>query len=72
MIKSGKFLSKPIDSGETFFDISLNTDQIGMGLTQILQKNESNLSIFSDFQTKIWLKSYWRATKFFGCSSITF
>ena len=32
MIKDVKFLSKPLDSGNTFFDSSINTDQIGMGL----------------------------------------
>ena len=32
-IKNGRFLSKPLDSGitKTFFDISVNTDQISMG-----------------------------------------
>ena len=49
----------PLDSGKTFFDISLNTDQISMGFEADTQeKNESNMSIFCDFQTKIWLKSY--------------
>ena len=28
---NGGFLSNPIDSGKTLFDISFNTDQIGMG-----------------------------------------
>ena len=31
LLKNGGFVSKPLDSGKTFFDISLNTDQIGMG-----------------------------------------
>ena len=48
----------PVDSGKTFFDISINTDQIGMGLKQIPRKNDSSMSFLSDFQTKVWLKSY--------------
>ena len=44
--------------------------RLARGLNQIPEKIESNMPIFSDFQTKIWLKSYWRATEFFGCSSI--
>ena len=31
ILKNGGFLSKPLDSGKTFFDISVSTDQIGMG-----------------------------------------
>ena len=60
-----------LDSGKTLFDIFVNTDQIGMGFKADTPRKRSNMPIFSDFQTKIWLKSYWRATKFFGCSSIT-
>ena len=30
IIKNGGYLSKPLDSGKTFFDISVNIDQIGM------------------------------------------
>ena len=41
--------------------------RLARGLKQIYWKNESNMSIFSNFRTKIWLKSYWRATeKIFG------
>ena len=61
ILKNGGFLSKPLDSGKTFFDIYVNTDQIGMGF----ETDTSSTSIFSDFQTKIWLK-------IFSCSSITF
>ena len=31
ILKNGGFLSKPLDSGKTFFDFSVNTDQICMG-----------------------------------------
>ena len=31
ILKNGGLLSKPLDSGKTLFDISVNTDQIGMG-----------------------------------------
>ena len=31
ILKNGGFLSKSLYSGKTFFDISVNTDQIGMG-----------------------------------------
>ena len=30
--KNGRYLSKPLNSDKTFFDISVNTDQIGMGI----------------------------------------
>ena len=40
---------------ERLFNISVNTDQIGMGFeADTPEKNESNMSIFSDFRTKIW------------------
>ena len=57
-LKNGGFLTNPHDTGKTLFDISINTDQIGMVLKQIPREKESNMSIFSDFQTKTWLKSY--------------
>ena len=47
-------MSKPLDSGKTFFEISVNTDQIGMGFEADTPKNEINMSIFSDYQKKIW------------------
>ena len=31
LLKNGGLLSKPLHSGKTFFDISVNTDQFGMG-----------------------------------------
>ena len=31
ILKNGGFLSQPHNSGKTFFDISVNTDQIGIG-----------------------------------------
>ena len=34
-----------VDSGNTFFDISVNTDQIGMGFEADIPENESNMSI---------------------------
>ena len=42
------------------------------GLKLIPLTNGSNMSIFSDFRTNTWLKSYLGATEYFGCSSITF
>ena len=65
----GKTTIKTVGSSKTFFDINVNTRKIGMGFESDTPKNESNMSIFSDFRTKIWLKSYWRATV---CSSKTF
>ena len=47
-----------LDSGKTLFDIFVNTDQIGMGFKADTPRKRSNMPIFSDFQTKIWLKSY--------------
>ena len=54
----GEFLPKSPDSGKTFSDISVNTDQIRMWfyLKQMPWENDSNTTIFSEFQTKIWLK----------------
>ena len=46
-------MSKLLDSGKDFFDMSVNIDQIGMWFKADTRKNESNMSIFSDFQTKI-------------------
>ena len=31
-IKNGGYLSKPLDSGKTFLNISINADQICMGI----------------------------------------
>ena len=31
ILKYGGFFSKPLDSGKTYFDISVNTDQIALG-----------------------------------------
>ena len=42
------------------------------GLKQIPRKNDSNMPILCDFQTKILLKSYRRTTETFGCSSYIF
>ena len=70
--KGGWYLSKHLDSGKTFFDATVNTDQIGMEFEADIPENEINMSIFSDLRTKIWFKTYWRAPEFFGCSSITF
>ena len=52
-------MSKPLDSGKTFFGISVNTDQMCMGFETDTRENESNMSIDND----PWLKSYWRATE---------
>ena len=43
--KNNRFLSNPLDSGKTLVDISVNTDQIGMGLKQIPWENVSNMYI---------------------------
>ena len=34
-LKNGGFLSNPLDSGKTLFDITVNTGQIGMGFEAI-------------------------------------
>ena len=56
--KNGRYLSMPLGSGKTFFDISINTDKISMGIEAYTLENDSNMPILSDFRTKIWLKSY--------------
>ena len=52
-----KFKLKPLDSGKSFFDISVNNDQIDMGCEEDTQEKCKH-TIFSDFRTKFWLKSY--------------
>ena len=51
-------IEKTIDSGKTFFDISINTGQICMGLVADTPENDSDRPIVCDFRTKNWLKSY--------------
>ena len=46
-------LKNPVNSDKTFFDISVNTGQIGMGFEADTQKNDSNMPNVCDFQTKI-------------------
>ena len=58
-------LKKPVDSGKTFVDISVNTDHIGTGLKQ-------TCLFFCNFQTKIWLNSKLLAIDFQIKKSITF
>ena len=58
-------LKKPVDSGKTFVDISVNTDHIGTGF-------KADVSFFCNFQTKIWLKSNLLAIDFQIKKSITF
>ena len=53
----------PIDSGKTFFDISVNTGQICIKLRADTPENDSNLAILCEFRRKFWLKSNWRATE---------
>ena len=51
-------LKNPVDSGKTFFDISIHSGQIGMGFEHIPRIHDINMPNVCDFQTKIWLKSY--------------
>ena len=57
-------IENPIDSGITFFDISVNTDQICMRFEADILEQWQQHAIVCDFQTKVWLKSYWQVTKF--------
>ena len=57
-IKNGGYLSTPLGSGKTLIFLLILV-RFAWGLKQIPQKNESNMPIFIDLQTKIWLKSYW-------------
>ena len=50
-------IGNPVDSGKTFFNISVNTGQICMGF-EADKKNDSNIPMVRDFWTKIWLKSH--------------
>ena len=38
-------LKKPVDSGKTFFDISINTGQICMGFEADIPENDSSMHI---------------------------
>ena len=40
-LKNGEFLSKLLDSGKTFFAVSVYTDQIGMGFEADTLENET-------------------------------
>ena len=44
---------KPVDSGKTFFETSVNTGQICMGFEADTPENDSNMPIVCDFRTKI-------------------
>ena len=57
-LKMADSCQNPSIQGRLFFAVSLYTDQIGTGFEADTLENESNMSIYSDFQTKIWLKSY--------------
>ena len=48
-LKNGGFLSKSVDSGKAFFDISVNTNQIGVGFKADSSKNDSNMFILASF-----------------------
>ena len=51
-------LKKNVDSGETFFDISVYTGQIYMGVETDTPENNSNMPFACDSRTKIRLKRY--------------
>ena len=52
-LKMADTCQNPVNSGKTFCDISVNTDQIGMGFeadtSKKKKKNESNMSILATF-----------------------
>ena len=48
-LRNGGFLSNPLNSGKTLFDISVNTDQIGMGFEAESCEKETIMTIFSNF-----------------------
>ena len=63
-----------VDSGNTFFDISVNTDQIGMGFEADFSKNESNMSILATSRkshTMFLLRSILRGICFKHLSNLT-
>ena len=53
------------NSGKTFFDISINTHQIGIWFEADTLEKCGNMSIFSNFQTKIWLKNVVMSNRIF-------
>ena len=62
---------KTVDSGNTFFNISVNNGQICMGYeANILAKWQQQAHCMR-LKDKDLVKSYWRATEKFGCLSIT-
>ena len=57
-LKMADTLQKPSIQVRLSLIFPLKLIRLAWGLKHIAQKNESKMSIFSDFQTKIWLKSY--------------
>ena len=51
-------VEKKIDSGNTFFDIFVHTDQIGMEFKADTPEKRKQYVHLSGFRTKIWLKGY--------------
>ena len=45
-------IEKAVDSGKTFFDISFNTDQIGMEFEQIPRKMKATYPLHATFRQR--------------------
>ena len=66
-------LLKPVDSDETFFDISINIDQICMGFkTDNPRKLKAKDVLYATFCQRSDQKGIGEQPKIFGCSSIAF
>ena len=48
-------IEKTVDSGKTFFDISVTTEKFCVGYQADTPENDSNRPIVCDLRTKIWL-----------------
>ena len=62
-MKKGGYLPKRLDSGKSFYGISVNTNH-DMGFEADTPEKWKQDVKLSDFRTKIWVKCYWRATEF--------
>ena len=71
-IKNDGFLSSPLDSGKTLFEISVNTDQIGTGFEADTREKESLATFIQRSGIKIIDEQPNFETEFFRCSTYKF
>ena len=65
-------LKNPVNSGKTFFDISVNTGQICMGFEADTPEKRQQHAHCMGLSVKDLVKKLLTSNRKFGCSSITF